>query len=187
MSRLAVVDEADHVVGEADYDQVHFDGLLHRFVSVFVLSNNNQKGQERLLLQKRSNSKHHGSLLSESVSAHVLLGEQYHQTAQRRLVQELGLTSGNLREITKIRVNTYDEKWTNNAFVKIYEFITLQKPRINTDEIQDAFFLPLSKIRPIFDNNSELFVPGFIENFEAFLRCRTDIIDKMFEIPIPKT
>jgi isopentenyl-diphosphate Delta-isomerase len=186
MSRLAVVDEADHVVGEADYDQVHFNGLLHRFVSVFVLSNNNQKGQERLLLQKRSNSKHHGGLLSESASAHVLLGEQYHQTAQRRLVKELGLTSGNLREITKIRVNTYDEKWTNNAFVKIYEFITLQQPRINTDEIQDAFFLPLSKIRPIFDNNSELFVPGFIENFEAFLRCRTDIIDKMFEIPIPK-
>jgi isopentenyl-diphosphate delta-isomerase len=186
MSRLAVVDEADHVVGEADYDQVHFNGLLHRFVSVFVLSNNNQTGQERLLLQKRSNSKHHGGLLSESVSAHVLLGEQYHQTAQRRLVKELGLTSGNLREITKIRVNTYDEKWTNNAFVKIYEFITLQQPRINTDEIQDAFFLPLSKIRPIFDNNSELFVPGFIENFEAFLRYRTDIIDKMFEIPLPK-
>jgi isopentenyl-diphosphate delta-isomerase len=184
MSRLALVDEGDQVVGEADYHQVHSNGLLHRFVSVFVL-NNNQKGQERLLLQKRSNSKYHGGLLSESVSAHVLFGEQYHQTAQRKLIQELGLTSGSMREITKIHVNTYDENWRNNAFVKIYEFVTVQQPRINTHEIQDAFFLPLSKIRPIFDNNSELFVPGFMENFEAFLRYRTDIIEKMFEVPIP--
>jgi hypothetical protein len=27
MSRLALVDEGDQVVGKADYDQVHFNGL----------------------------------------------------------------------------------------------------------------------------------------------------------------
>jgi isopentenyl-diphosphate Delta-isomerase len=187
MSRLALVDEGDHVIGEADYDEVHFSGLLHRFVSVFVVTNTNQKGQQRLLLQKRSSTKYHGGLLSESVTAPVLIGELYQQTAQRRLLKELGLASGNLREITKTRVNTYDETWTNNAFIKIYEFVTLQQPRINTEEIQDAFFLPLSKIRAIFDSNSELFAPGFIENFEAFVRYRTDLMDMMLEIPLPNT
>jgi isopentenyldiphosphate isomerase len=42
--------ETDNVIGSADYDQIHSKGLLHRFISIFVLDTTG-----RLFIQRRAN------------------------------------------------------------------------------------------------------------------------------------
>jgi isopentenyldiphosphate isomerase len=71
------------MIESADYTQVHSEGLLHRFVSIFVLE---EAGK---LLQKRSWSKPHGSLFSESVSAHITYGENYFRLLPEGLEKSL--------------------------------------------------------------------------------------------------
>jgi isopentenyl-diphosphate delta-isomerase len=168
MSVLVVVDENDKVIGSADYHLIHSKGLLHRFVSIFVLDANG-----RLYLQKRAGSKTHGNLLSESVSGHVKYGEEYFDTATRRLREELGLED-KLKEIFKLRVFTEDKRgnWTNNAFVKIFECTTTKEPAINKAEVQEGFFLPLNKVTTILRDDPESFVPGFSATFKAYLANR---------------
>ncbi|MGI9011541.1 MAG: NUDIX domain-containing protein [Nitrososphaeraceae archaeon] len=103
--RITIVNELDKVIGFGDYNYIHKGGILHRFVSIFLLDNN-----KRILIQKRADSKYHGNLLSESASAHVRQNEDYLNAAQRKLKEELGLENIDLYEISKIKVDTKEEK-----------------------------------------------------------------------------
>jgi isopentenyl-diphosphate Delta-isomerase len=166
MTSLTIVDETDRIVGSSDYEHIHAEGLLHRFVSIFLLDENG-----RLLLQKRASLKPHGNLLSESVSGHVRHDENYLQAATRRLREELGLQE-KLKDVCKIHVNTEEvqRKWKNNAFVMIYECITSKEILINPLEVQDAYFLSLYQVVEFLKTNPNVFVPGFKATFEAYLK-----------------
>jgi len=84
--QLAIVSEQDNIIGSAVPEKIYYQGLLHRFASIFILDN-----QSRLLLQKRAFSKNrHAGLFSESVSAQVKYSENYNAAA-RRINDELGL------------------------------------------------------------------------------------------------
>lgn len=166
---LTLVDKHDSVIGQAEYEEIHRKGLLHRFVLVYVL---NKSG--KFFLQKRASTKPHGRLLAESVCAHVRYGEDYLQTAKRRLREELGIIKENkdLVEITKTHVVTSEDNWKNNAFVKIYECIVSEKPIINNAEIQEGFFYPMKKVIKLFKEQPESFVPGFKSTFHTYLQSK---------------
>src|ERR687897_419745 len=85
--QLAIVSEQDNIIGSAIPEKIYYQGLLHRFASIFILDN-----QSRLLLQKRAfNKNRHAGLFSESVCAQVAYGEKYIDAALRRINEELGL------------------------------------------------------------------------------------------------
>lgn len=122
MLPLVVVNEEDKETGFSSYEDIHSKGLLHRFIIVHVFDKDG-----RYFLQKRASNKPHGCMYAESVCAHVRYGENYDDTARRRLGEELGLGidhSIELKEIIKDKVYTKDEDWINNAFVKIFEYVT---------------------------------------------------------------
>lgn len=166
MYQLAVVDDKDIPIGSANYDLVHSQGLYHRFVSVFVLDES-----DCLLIQRRSINKPHANKLSESVSAHVLFGEQYMQAAKRKLKVEIGLEN-NLREICNLLVKTEEKNWKNNAFVNIYECRTKENIMINPFEIKDLYFFTLDRVSRYLHESPILFVPGFKFVFNAYLKNR---------------
>lgn len=161
-----VVDEQDIPIGSASYDLVHSRGLLHRFVAIFVLD---EKG--RILIQKRSLKKPHANKLSESVSAHVLFGEQYLQTAKRKLKEEIGLES-ELNEICKIFMKIEEKEWKNNAFVNIYECKTKRQLTINHLEVENAYYFNLDIILFYLKKSPFLFVPGFKSVLLAYIKNR---------------
>src|SRR5690349_11222453 len=117
MNQIMVVDINDNPIGSDTYDHIHLKGLLHRFVSIFVFDSDGN-----LVIQRRSLHKVHGNMLSESVSAHVLQGESYKQTALRKLKEELGLDV-HVNEVCKIHIITEMNNWKNNAFVNIFECV----------------------------------------------------------------
>jgi isopentenyldiphosphate isomerase len=191
--QLAIVSEQDDIVGSAVPEKIYYQGLLHRFASVFILDN-----QSRLLLQKRAfNKNRHAGLFSESVSAQVEYGEKYIEAALRRVNEELGLIveeqehdasgSNRLTQICKMNIDAKDEdynygsassivsnSWRKNAFVNIYECILdpdrIDRLSINPYEISNVYFLSLDKVLEFFNSSPSLFVPGFGFTLKAYLK-----------------
>ena len=190
--QLAVVSEQDNIIGSAVPEKIYYQGLLHRFASIFILDN-----QSRLLLQKRAfNKNRHAGLFSESVSAQVAYSEAYIDAALRRVNEELGLSleehglesssGARLKQVCKMNIDAKDEdynysfagsivsnSWRKNAFVTIYECILdhdmIGRLSINPYEISNVYFLSLDKVLEFFNSSPSLFVPGFGFTLKAYL------------------
>jgi isopentenyl-diphosphate Delta-isomerase len=189
--QLAVVSEQDNIIGSAIPEKIYYQGLLHRFASIFILDT-----QSRLMLQKRAfNKNRHAGLFSESVSAQVKHGENYIDAARRRINDELGLcledpgttcSSDSLRQICKLYLDVKDEdynygfpvgivsnSWRKNAFVTIYECILdhdrIDRLSINPYEISNVYFLSIDKVVEFYNSSPSLFVPGFGFTLKAYL------------------
>jgi isopentenyl-diphosphate Delta-isomerase len=188
--QLAIVSEQDNIIGSAVPDKIYYQGLLHRFASIFILDT-----QSRLLLQKRAfNKNKHAGLFSESISAQVAYDEKYIEAARRRINEELGLileehnasSSSHLTQVCKMSIDVKDEdynygfpgsilsnSWRKNAFVTIYECILdhdgIDRLSINPYEISNVYFLSLDKVVEFFNSSPSLFVPGFGFTLKAYL------------------
>jgi 16S rRNA (adenine1518-N6/adenine1519-N6)-dimethyltransferase len=84
-----VCDAENRVIGQAPRSVVHRDHLLHRAVHVFVFNS-----REELLVQVRSATKDEFPLCyTSSASGHLSAGEDYLESAERELKEEIGLTA----------------------------------------------------------------------------------------------
>jgi isopentenyldiphosphate isomerase len=84
-----LVDRDDHVIGQVRRGDAHRDpSRIHRSVQILVFASD-----DRLLLQRRSPSKDlFPGYFCASASGHVASGETYETTAQREILEELGIT-----------------------------------------------------------------------------------------------
>ncbi len=84
-----VVDEQDQVIGSATRHEVHQKKMRHRAIHIFVF---NKAGD--LFLQRRSRWKDvHPLRWDSSAAGHVNSGQEYNETAQRELIEELGISA----------------------------------------------------------------------------------------------
>lgn len=87
---LILVDSSDTVVGSLDKGACHDgEGVLHRAFSIFLFDTDN-----RLLIQQRAPSKRLWPLYwANSCCSHPRVGETLAEATERRMAQELGVTS----------------------------------------------------------------------------------------------
>ena len=84
-----VCDADDRVIGQAPRSHVHARGLLHRAAHVFVFNS-----RDELLVQVRSAAKDEFPLCyTSSASGHLSAGEDYLESAQRELEEEIGISA----------------------------------------------------------------------------------------------
>ena len=84
-----ICDQDDQVIGQAPRSVVHREKLLHRAAHIFVFNRNGQ-----LLVQVRSATKDEFPLCyTSSASGHLSAGEDYLESAQRELAEEIGITA----------------------------------------------------------------------------------------------
>ena len=102
---LILVDGDDNPIGPERRDKCHADaGLLHRAFSIYLF---NSQGQ--LLIQRRSKHKQlWAGYWANSCCSHPLWGEQTETAAQRRLSDELGLSTP-LNSIFKFKYSSRNE------------------------------------------------------------------------------
>jgi len=83
-----LVDLDDQVIGRVRRGDAHRDPrLIHRSVQIVIFTSD-----ERILLQRRAATKDlFPGYLCASASGHVMAGDDYEQTAQRELIEELGV------------------------------------------------------------------------------------------------
>ena len=86
---VVLVDEQDNVLGTMEKMEAHQKGYLHRAISVLLFDQ-----KHRMLLQQRASTKYHWpNIWSNAVCSHPREGETYEAAAQRRIPEELGITT----------------------------------------------------------------------------------------------
>ena len=158
-----VVDSENRVVGQATRGEVHARGLLHRSVHILVF---NSRGE--LFLQKRAMTKDENpGYWDSSAAGHVNAGEDYRTSAERELMEELGI-SGELQFFKKFSASP-KTLWEH---VETYLCTTDQKITINPVEISEGRFWPMTELKESLYSHPGHFTSTFHLFFESFLKSK---------------
>jgi isopentenyl-diphosphate delta-isomerase type 1 len=149
-----VVDEKDHVIGQAPRAQVHRDGLRHRAVHILLF---NRRGE--VFLQKRSALKDlHPHVWDSSCSGHLDSGENDSQAATRELGEELGLVC--IPPLTLLGKCEAREE-TGQEFVHIYRGEHEGPFVLQPEEISEGSFFAPAHVTAWIKRSPNDFAPAF--------------------------
>ena len=130
---VILVDENDNELGLMEKLKAHRKGVLHRAFSVFLLNNSNQ-----LLLQKRALSKYHSpGLWTNTCCSHPRDNETIIEAANRRLAEEMGISSTMKPLLSFIYKAEFDNGLTEHELDHVVVGNFNGQPSINEDEVCD--------------------------------------------------
>lgn len=140
---VILVDEQDNETGVMEKLQAHEEGKLHRAFSVFIFND-----KDELLLQQRALSKYHsGGLWTNTCCSHPRPNETIKDAANRRLFEEMGMTS----DLKIISSFIYKSEFENGLMEHELDYILIGKsnshPKINTDEVESYKWQSVSEIK----------------------------------------
>ena len=164
IEKVILVDESDNAIGEMEKLEAHQKGLLHRAFSVFIFD-----PEGKMLLQQRALSKYHsGGLWTNTCCSHPLPGEDTLNAANRRLMEEMGITT----ELEHKNFLVYKTAFNNGLFEHEYDHIytgkTDQQPKINKTEVENFEWLTLPEVKEKIKLNPQLFTVWFKMAIEKF-------------------
>lgn len=138
---VTIVDERNNVIGNAGRRAMREKCLIHRATYILVY---NAKGE--LFLQKRTMTKDiypgHYDIAAGGV---VQANETYEESAQRELVEELGIKEAPLTPLFDFFYNEADNKVWGRVFSCVHDGpIVLQ-----AEEVASGAFLSLAEIRSL--------------------------------------
>ncbi len=117
---LDIVNDKDEVVGRADRDKVHREGLVCRLVYVCFYTANRE-----VILQKRSDAKKNDAgKLTTTVSGHVASGQTYLEAAARETVEESGIevSPEDLENLGVMRADYVQRDYLSNALRGLFAY-----------------------------------------------------------------
>jgi isopentenyl-diphosphate delta-isomerase len=157
LQQLILVNENDEFVGVMEKMEVHRKGLLHRAFSVFIFDK-----EGKMLLQKRSLEKYHSAgLWTNACCSHPIPGESVEDAAQRRLYEELGISTA----LQKIFVFTYKAKVENDLIEHEFDHVFAGEYDGNIqwdqEEVAECRLIDLNTIRSELENSPELYTAWF--------------------------
>ena len=159
--RFPVVDENDRICGYASRAEVHGNNLRHRAVHILIF---NQVGD--VYLQQRSRWKdRHPLKWDSSAAGHVSAGENYDQTAQRELKEELGVDVS-LERIFRLNASSR----TDHEFICGYRGMVSASLTPNKREIEEGVFFASGVIDGWTSARPDDFAPAFLECWKAYRR-----------------
>ncbi|MHB8763536.1 MAG: NUDIX hydrolase YfcD [Deferrisomatales bacterium] len=129
--RVAIVDEANRVVGEASRREMRARNLIHRATYVLVF---NSRGE--LCLQKRTRTKDvYPGCWDVAAGGVVLAGEGYEESAERELAEELGVRGAPLAPLFEFFHDAPDNRVWGRAFRCLWDgALTLQASEVEAAE-----------------------------------------------------
>ena len=157
MSQVILVNKQDEATGTMDKLEAHEKGLLHRAFSIFIF---NAKGE--MLLQQRALSKYHsGGLWTNACCSHPQPGEDIEESAQRRLMEEMGFNAELKKIFSFIYKTDFDNGLTehevDHVFIGNYEAVIQPNP----EEVSNFYFQPMNVIRKSIEEQPHLFTSWF--------------------------
>lgn len=160
--QLILVDERNRTTGSAGKTAVHRAGMLHRAFSIFIVDD-----RGRMLIQQRSPKKYHsGGLWANSCCGHPRPGERTATAANRRLNEELGITSDLSFGFFARYEAALDKGMNENELVYVYFGKLKSEPQPHPDEIAEIDFLPVAEIKRRLKREPASFTAWFRHYFE---------------------
>ncbi len=130
---MILVDENDAPIGLMEKMEAHKKALLHRAISVFII---NSKGD--WILQKRAHNKYHSKgLWTNTCCTHPLPGESELDSANRRLIEEMGIDCKIKKLFSVIYKEKLDNELTEYEYDHVFIGISDNEPVINISEVVD--------------------------------------------------
>lgn len=154
--KLILVDEQDNEIGNLPKDKCHVGrGRLHRAFSLFIFD-----AEGRVLLQQRSAQKRLWPMYwSNACCSHPRRGEEMTEATNRRLNQELGLTS-ELEFLFKfIYQAQYDQSGAEHELCWVYIGRSTDTVVVNANEIVDWRFVSIDSLEKELAAEPDKFTP----------------------------
>lgn len=149
LDQVTLVNSHDEVLGVMDKIEAHRgEAQLHRAISVYLFQKDKETGTVRLLIQQRSAQKIVGAYQwANTVCGNVWPTENYQECAYRRLKDELGITSAQLKPLHKfeyhLQCNEEFSEWEiDQVFVGWYD----DEVQPNPDEVQNYAWVDWSEL-----------------------------------------
>ncbi len=160
--RIVTVDENDNVTGEEDKGKCHDGGgILHRGFLAMVLNNAGE-----LLLTRRSDQKRlWPGFWDGSVASHVYKGEDYELASMRRLREEIGLMTDQVRYAFKFRYKVgYNGVGTEHEIcaVTIVRDIETDALLYDCNEISEVRLMDLNAMVKEIKGNGHIYTPWLV-------------------------
>lgn len=140
---VILVDKAGNYTGSEEKMSAHKKGLLHKAFSIFIFDEDN-----RILLQKRANTKYHfAGLWSNACCSHPRVGETTEDAVHRRLQEELGFDTPLVFAFSFVyraedTVSGLFEYEYDEVFTGIYN----DKINFQPDEVEDIQWMTLKDL-----------------------------------------
>ncbi len=160
MSKIAIVNENDEIIGSEDRQVAYQKGLTHRLIRIFLVNDKNQ-----VLMQFRSKDEDtFPETWDQSAGGHVDEGEDYETAAYRELQEELGVKDVELEQIDKF----FTDGQYGHKIIK--RFNTVFKAKYNkddfvlqTEEIEIVKWWDIDELLEEIKTNPEKFTMSMIE------------------------
>ena len=190
MEILDVLNNKGEVIGSKPRKDVLKDGDLHRTIHVWIINDYNE-----LLLQKRNPNKDtFPNLWAISTAGHVMSGESSVEAALRELKEELSLKvkEEDLKLLFTIKRKQELDEYKINCFDDVYLLhynLDIEKTKLQKSELTDLMFIDYHKLKEVYENNDERFVPASEEHDKLFkyLDKQTKKSDFLFKTKIKHT
>ncbi len=117
---LDIVDERDTVIGQAEREVAHAQGLKIRLVYVWFYT----PGGEVILQRRGSTKKSHPDRLVSTMSGHVSAGDSYLEAAVRETGEETGVVvkPHDLQLFAKVQLRMEQPGYITDGFRSIYTY-----------------------------------------------------------------
>ena len=157
IDKVILVDKNDKVLGEMEKMEAHEKGLLHRAISVFIV---NSKG-EWLIHQRAFNKYHSNGLWTNTCCSHPYPEETSIDAANRRLMEEMGMTA----PLQEIFAFTYkeelDNQLTEHELDRVFIGFSDEKPQPNADEVANWKYIDFGELKKDVKNNPQNYTVWF--------------------------
>ncbi len=172
--QVILVDAADRAIGTADKLAAHRRNQRHRAISILIFDH-----AGRMLLQRRSAAKYHSAgQWSNACCSHPRVGETTQAAAERRLRDELGIST----VLTFAGLATYQaavgEGMFENEVVHVFTGRHDGPVAANPDEVQAVMWRDIGEIRADMKANPGRYTEWFKlyadEDWFADTRARVD-------------
>ena len=162
--KVILVDKNDNQVGLMPKLEAHEKGVLHRAFSIFIFNS-----KYKLLLQKRASSKYHsGGLWTNTCCSHPREGEDILDAANRRLDEEMGITTSLRKVYDFIYKAELDNQLTEHEFDHVFYGVFDNDPTLNKDEAEDFKWVDMETLNNDIIKNEDNYTVWFKIAFEYF-------------------
>ena len=174
---LILVNDRDEVTGYADKLACHRDeGILHRAFSIFIFND-----KKELLLQQRSEQKHLWPLIwSNSCCSHPRKGEELENATQRRMAEELGITTPLQHLFTFQYHARYKSIGSEREMCAVYIGHSNDLVQVNPNEIAEIRWIGLNELTRELALHADNYSPWIKMEWERLMLAHHRTIQQLF-------